>query len=148
MIFKKSRLSAYESNSERCALLVDVATNPALSLSAYLQLPEQIGSYTKKDVMDFIYTHYNYYAVAYKRKGERKTPKVEKPVITKVTLNKGQQSAFCKKYSLHGSLPLSSLYLSITPQLYKVFLPKPGVYPFIMLKMKKIIALLSTTTLT
>ena len=94
--FKKSRLSAYESNSERCGILVDVAANPALSLSDYLQLPEQIGSYTKKDVMDFVHKHYKHYVVAYKRKGERKTPKVDKPAITKVTLNKGKQSDFVK----------------------------------------------------
>ena len=109
--FKKSRLSTYESNSDRCALLVDVATNPALGLADHLRLPEIISSYTKKDVTDFIRTYYKYYAVAYKRIGERKTPKVEKPEITKIPLNKGQQSDFVKNILARKPVDVAPVFI-------------------------------------
>src|ERR1041385_3902128 len=53
---------------------------------------------TKKEIMDVAKKYYvNNYVVIYKRLGERNTPKVEKPAITPVSVNREAKSPFLEK---------------------------------------------------
>ena len=92
--YKKSQLSAYEQNSSRTAMLVQVATNPSLSLSDRLNIAEEMRKITKEEVVEYVSNHFQTYVVVNKRKGKRDIPKIEKPQITKIPLNEDKHSAF------------------------------------------------------
>ena len=94
--YEKDQLSVYENNRIRASVLVQVATNPSLSLSGYLNIAEQMRNTTKEEVIAYVNENFQSYVLINKREGERDIPKIEKPQITKVTLNEGKRSSFAE----------------------------------------------------
>ena len=92
--FKKSHISKLESNSERVGSMVEAATS-GINWGDYVAEIEDISTYTKQDIIDFANQYYSdNYVVIYKRTGTVENPKVYKPAITPVQLNRDQISSF------------------------------------------------------
>ncbi|MDH5383016.1 MAG: insulinase family protein, partial [Cyclobacteriaceae bacterium] len=93
--FKKSNMKQLESNSSRANMMVMAFTNH-MSWEDYYSRLGLMESITKQDIVDFANEFYlDNYAVVYKRTGEDPNKrKVEKPLITKVPLNRDTVSSF------------------------------------------------------
>ena len=75
---------------------------------------EKLNKVTKQDIIDFANKYFrNNYVVVYKENGERNSPKVEKPKITQVPLNRDTSSLFAKNF-YSNVLPDLPLYMMIT----------------------------------
>ena len=94
--YKKYLITQYENNDTRVDILVEVATNPNLNIGQQVHLTENMLKLRKADIVSFVKAHYTNYVSILKRKGDRKGAQIEKPHITKLTLNKGQQSPFAQ----------------------------------------------------
>ena len=92
--YKKELLSDLEDNRERSNMLVEVAANPSLSLAQKMRFVDDLRRITKEEIIQFAQDYYQNYVLVYKRKGERVPPQVEKPEITKVSVNSERTSAF------------------------------------------------------
>ncbi|MBX7182793.1 MAG: insulinase family protein [Bacteroidia bacterium] len=94
---KRRKSKEYESNNGRANAFVNAFVLD-VPWQDYVDRMDHISSITKKDIIDFVKTHYtNNYVVVYKRTGEDKNvEKVEKPAITPVEVNRDSQSAFVK----------------------------------------------------
>src|SRR5690606_17023842 len=84
-----------ENNWSRSAMLVTAFTND-MPWERIISEVDNLKKYTKEDVMRFASEHYkDNYVVVYKRTGkDPHAQKVNKPTITKVTLNKENRSPF------------------------------------------------------
>jgi predicted Zn-dependent peptidase len=85
-----------ESNNARANTMADayISFTPWEQQASFI---DRLASYTKKDVMEFAKKYYaNNYAITYKRMGKRDVPKVTKPPITPVSVNRESESAFLK----------------------------------------------------
>ena len=93
--FKKSKMKELEANSSRAGQMLNAFTTKR-DWSDYLQDIERMENITKEQIMAFAQENYNdNYVVVYKRLGEDPNKqKVEKPLITKVPLNKDEKSDF------------------------------------------------------
>jgi predicted Zn-dependent peptidase len=90
------QMREYESNYMRANNMADAYIN-FTDWAAYAGFIDRISKFTKKDVMDFVQANYkDNYVVVYKRIGTRNTPKVEKPAITPVAVNREAESPFLK----------------------------------------------------
>lgn len=99
--YKLAELQALESNGARVAGLVDsYIKHEGKEWDKDVSVLDDMGAITKKDIVDFANKFFGdkNYVIIYKRKGEDKNiVKVEKPAITPVETNAGQQSAFVKQ---------------------------------------------------
>ena len=72
---------------------------------------ERLNKVTKQDVIDFANKYFkNNYVVVYKENGERNSPKVEKPEITQIPLNRDTLSVFAKNFYSNVSSRLNPIY--------------------------------------
>ena len=72
---------------------------------------ERLNKVTKQNVIDFANKYFkNNYVVVYKENGERNSPKVEKPEITQVPLNRDTLSVFAKNFYSNVSSRLNPIY--------------------------------------
>lgn len=99
--YKLAELQALESNGARVAGLVDsYIKHEGKEWDKDVSVLDDMGALTKQDIVDFANKFFGEknYVVIYKRKGEDKNiVKVEKPSITPVETNAGQQSPFVKQ---------------------------------------------------
>ena len=72
---------------------------------------EKLNKVTKQDIIDFANKYFkNNYVVVYKENGERNSPKVEKPEITQIPLNRDTFSVFAKNFYSNVSSRLNPIY--------------------------------------
>mgnify|MGYP001304665253 CR=1 FL=1 len=93
---KLNQIKKLESNSGRANEFVDAFTL-GISWEDHQNEMEELEKITKQDIIDFANENYsdNNYVVVYKRTGEDKSiPKVDKPAITPVSVNREDQSDF------------------------------------------------------
>lgn len=91
------KMKEYENNASRAGAFVSAFTND-ISWKDYVGQIETMRTFTKQDLIDFATKYYgNNYAVSYKRKGEAKSHKVDKPQITPVQMNRESSSEFFTK---------------------------------------------------
>jgi predicted Zn-dependent peptidase len=94
---EKSQMIAMQSNTSRAGAFVD-AFIKGYRWEDYIAQIDKMKKFTKKDLVDFANkTFGNDYVISYKRKGEQKSEKVEKPKITPVVLNRSSSSEFAKE---------------------------------------------------
>lgn len=93
--FKTNRMRSLESNQSRANEMV-MAFTTNQDWASYIQQIEKMEKITKTEVISFANANYNdNYVVVYKKSGEDPNKlQVEKPAITKVPLNRDQQSDF------------------------------------------------------
>lgn len=93
--FKKSKMESLENNRSRAHEMVMAFTND-IDWATYLQEINKMEQITKEQIMAFATKNYREnYAVVYKRNGEDPNKQqVEKPLITKVPLNRENKSDF------------------------------------------------------
>jgi predicted Zn-dependent peptidase len=90
------QMREYESNYARANNLADAYIN-FQNWADYVQYIDEVATITKKEVMDFAKKYYNNnYIAVYKLQGKRETPKVDKPAITPVEVNRTAESPFLK----------------------------------------------------
>ena len=93
---KLNQIKKLESNSGRANEFVDAFTL-GISWEDHQNEMAELEKVTKQDIIDFANENYsdNNYVVVYKRTGEDKSiPKVDKPAITPVSVNREDQSDF------------------------------------------------------
>jgi predicted Zn-dependent peptidase len=96
----------------------------------WLMQIDEMEKITKQDVVKFVNEHYgNNYAVCYKRQGEAKVHKVEKPKITSVVMNKEAVSAFKKDWDTLSQPSLQPKFLDFNKDITHLQLPR-GNIPF------------------
>lgn len=72
---------------------------------------EKMSKVTKQQIVDFANKYLkNNYVVVYKKHGETNNPKVEKPAITKVQLNRDTASVFAQKFDKMASSRLTPVF--------------------------------------
>ena len=118
---KKNAIQKYEKYTSRAESLMDEFTSD-VDHKTQLQFIEEISKITKKDIMDFAsrYLQNNNYVAVYKRKGEDKNiVKVDKPVITPVSVNREDQSPFLKKVDAMPEAPIAPVWLNFDRDIVK-----------------------------
>lgn len=99
--YKLAELQALESNGARVAGLVDsYIKHEGKEWNKDVSILDDMGTITRKDIVDFAGKFFGdkNYVIIYKRKGEDKSiVKVEKPAITPIETNAGQQSPYVKQ---------------------------------------------------
>lgn len=101
----------YLENPSRVFAMVDAFTN-AVPWESYSQLLEKMKKITKRDLVDFANKYLNYYVVGYKRKGERPVPKIQKPPITPLQVNRDTMSQFFKRLQTISSPELQPYFFN------------------------------------
>jgi len=72
---------------------------------------KKLDRVTKKDIIKFANKYFkNNYVVVYKENGERNSPKVEKPEITQIQLNRDTSSLFAKDFYSNVSTRLNPVF--------------------------------------
>ena len=72
---------------------------------------EQLSKLTKKDIVAFANNYFkNNYVVVFKETGEGNNPKVEKPAITQVQLNRDTSSVFAKNFEKMESTRMTPVF--------------------------------------
>ena len=105
------QIKGYESNAARAGAYVTAFTND-IEWNDYANRIAEMRKLTKKDIVDFANKYFqNNYAVSYKRKGKEEKPKVEKPQITPVVLNRDTSSSFFKELAGMKSPNIDPLYV-------------------------------------
>jgi len=95
---KIEELKTWESNKGRSESYVD-AFIWGMEWETYKQRLETLASITKEELVRFAREHYdNNYAVVYKHHGkDKESPKIAKPPITPLSVNRNQASAFARE---------------------------------------------------
>lgn len=89
-----SRIRGYENNSDRASAMSDAFVHH-LDWDKVASNIDDMASITKKEIVDVANKYYgNNYIVINKRMGQRSNPKVEKPAITPVSVNREAKSPF------------------------------------------------------
>ena len=92
-----NRIRGYENNGARAGAM----SSAFIHHEAWDKVASQIddlSQITKKEIMDVTSKYYgNNYVAVYKRIGQRNTPKVEKPAITPVSVNREAKSDFLQQ---------------------------------------------------
>lgn len=90
-------IKGYESNAARAGAFVTSFTEN-IPWENYASQIADMRKLTKQDLIDFANKYYrnDNYAISYKRKGDSKNPKVDKPQITPVVMNRDHSSEFYK----------------------------------------------------
>lgn len=104
-------IKGYESNTSRAGAFVAAFTND-INWNDYSNRIANMRKLTKQDIVDFANKYFqNNYAVSYKRKGKEEKPKVDKPQITPVVLNRDVSSSFYKKLKEMKSPNIEPLFV-------------------------------------
>jgi predicted Zn-dependent peptidase len=119
--FKLSQIKKMESNSGRAnefidAFILDIPWNEHQNEMAELE------KITKQDIIDFANENYsdNNYVIVYKRTGEDTSiPKVEKPIITPVSVNREDQSDFLVSLSEEEVKEIEPVFLNFEEDIQK-----------------------------
>lgn len=117
---KKNTILASETYGSRASNLMDAFTNE-LNWKDQVAYVDQLSKITKADIVAFAnkYLQDNY-VVIFKRKGEDKNiAKVDKPTITPVETNSGQQSAFVKMVNDMPATPVKPVWIDYTKDIQK-----------------------------
>jgi len=122
---KKEKISSYESNWSRSNDLVLAFTNN-MSWDVFAGELEAMKSITKEDIVKFANEHYgnNYVAVLKKTGKDPNTKKVTKPQITKVPLNKEEQSEFHKEIASMQTEKLKPVFVNYESDIQKLTMNK------------------------
>lgn len=92
------RMRQMEKNEDRAGNMMGTFVHE-IKWEDWLKEIDEMATVTKADIVKFANEHYqNNYAVCYKRQGEAKVHKVEKPAITSLEMNKDVSSAFKKQW--------------------------------------------------
>jgi len=111
---KLQRMKAAEENSSRAYTIMGCFVHN-VPLADWVKEIDEMSKVTKADIVKFAKEHYtNNYAVSYKRMGEAKVHKVEKPAITAVVMNKEDQSTFKRKWDLQPELSVNPRFIDFT----------------------------------
>lgn len=114
------QMREYESNNARANNMADSYIN-FQDWKDYAAYIEEVGSITKKEVMDFAKKYYaNNYVTVYKLQGKRETPKVEKPAITPVEVNRTAESPFLKSITSRQAANLEPRFVDYNQDIQKV----------------------------
>ena len=117
---KKNTILASETYGSRASNLMDAFTNEQ-DWKDQVAYVDQLSKITKADIVAFAnkYLQENY-VVIFKRKGEDKSiVKVDKPSITPVETNSGQQSAFVKMVNDMPASPVKPVWLDYNKDIQK-----------------------------
>lgn len=88
------RMQALEKNDGRAYAIMGAYVHN-VPWESYVNEIDEMAKITKKDIVEFANKYYrNNYAVSYKRQGDAKVHKVDKPEITAVVMNKDEESAY------------------------------------------------------
>ncbi|HYM19881.1 MAG TPA: insulinase family protein [Candidatus Kapabacteria bacterium] len=91
------RIRGAEHNGSRASQMMEAFIHHLDWKNIVSQL-DDMSHITKQEIMDVAKKYYgNNYVVVYKRVGQRNSPKVEKPAITPVQVNREAESPFVKK---------------------------------------------------
>jgi len=91
------QIKGYEDNSSRTSVMSDAFIHH-LDWDKVASQIDDLSQITKQEIMAVAGKYYgNNYVVVYKRIGQRNSPKVEKPAITPVAVNKDSKSEFLVK---------------------------------------------------
>lgn len=122
---RKSKIQDSEYNWSRSDDLVMAFTNN-MSWKDYVAEIDELRQVTKEDIMKFAQEHYkDNYTVVFKRTGkDPKAQKVSKPKITKVTLNKEDQSPFHKTVLENKVEKLQPVFLDFSKDVQKLSMNK------------------------
>ncbi len=92
-----SRIRGYENNNQRASAMMEAFVHHENWDKIASQI-DDLSKITKAEIMAVANKYYgNNYVVVYKRIGQRNTPKVEKPAITPVSVNREAKSDFLVK---------------------------------------------------
>lgn len=79
--------------------------------SNVVNMKEKLNEVSKQDIIDFANKYFkNNYVVVYKENGERNNPKIEKPKITQIKLNRDTSSLFAKNFYSNVSSRLIPIF--------------------------------------
>lgn len=114
------QMRGYESNSARANNMADSYIN-FQDWADYVSYIDQVSTITKQEVMNFAKKYYNNnYIAVYKLQGKRETPKVEKPTITPVEVNRTAESPFLKSISSRPAASLEPRFVDYEKDIQKV----------------------------
>ncbi len=96
--FKLSEQQRNQYNSVRAGMMTN-AFIMGLDWADVVHEKDKLSKVTKKDIIDFANKYFkNNYVVVYKKTGESNNPKVEKPAITQIQLNRDTASNFATNF--------------------------------------------------
>lgn len=105
------QMREYESNSARANNMADAYIG-FQDWEDYVRYIDDVSHITKQEVMDFAKKYYtNNYVTVRKLVGKRETPKVEKPAITPVELNRTAESPFLTNILSRSAAPLEPRFV-------------------------------------
>ncbi|MBL4592949.1 MAG: insulinase family protein [Flavobacteriales bacterium] len=108
--FKLSEQQRNQYNSARAGKMTD-AFIMGIDWADVVNEKEKLSKVTKKDIVDFANKYFNNnYIVVYKETGESNNPKVEKPAITQVQLNRDTASAFAANFEKMKSTRMTPVF--------------------------------------
>lgn len=116
---KLSEIRSNESNGARVSVMTGTFVS-GLPWEAYVNRFEEMGAYTKADIVHFAQTHLrnNNHIVVYKRTGDDpNVVKVDKPAITPVSLNRSEASEFTTNFMKGEAAPLKPVFLDFESQI-------------------------------
>lgn len=123
------RMKEAEKNSSRAYNMMGTFVHN-IAWKDWVNEIDEMSKVTKADIVKFANEHYhNNYAVCYKRLGEAKVYKVEKPKITPVVMNKDDISAFKQKWDAMPQPAIEPHFLDFNKDITHLKLEKGGV-PF------------------
>lgn len=123
------RMKEAEKNSSRAYNMMGTFVHN-IAWKDWVNEIDEMGKVSKADIVKFANEHYqNNYAVCYKRLGEAKGYKVEKPKITPVVMNKDAISAFKEKWDAMPQPAIEPHFLDFNRDITHLKLDKGNV-PF------------------
>ncbi len=122
---KKNRIRNWQDNWSRSNDMVIAFTN-SIPWNDYIAQIDRLRTYTKDDIVKFANEHYgNNYALIYKRSGKDESiPKIVKPAITKVMLNKETMSPFHEKIASKEVEKLQPVFIDYEKDIRKTKMDK------------------------
>ena len=123
--FRKHAIQQSQNNYSRANEMVLAFTNQVPWAEMVTEI-DDIKKVTRETIIRFANDHYNdNYVVVYKRTGkDPNTQKVEKPEITKVTLNREQKSLFHEKLLGNKVEPISPVFVDYDRDLSRLTMDK------------------------
>lgn len=109
---KKSQMQQAESNGWKCYTMID-AFIYEMPWTYYTEYYDKMGNITKEQVVNWAKQNLkNNYITVYKRQGERTSPKIEKPEITPVSINRDQKSEWRKNWEKTPSSRMTPSFIN------------------------------------
>ena len=109
---KKSQMQQAESNGWKCYTMID-AFIYEMPWTYYTEYYDKMGNITKEQVVNWAQQNLkNNYITVYKRQGERTSPKIEKPEITPVSINRDQKSEWRKNWEKTPSSRMTPSFIN------------------------------------